>query len=620
MIQGAPVSVQDFGVLPGPSYAISNCNAYALLAAYVNSLGGNCQIVWPNADEPYEFTPYLNSTYNATADLWRSVVELVNVKNCYHTGYGATVKFNMNPAWYRGNPNVTTLDESVFQFRASTAQGNCDHVGVRGLRIEATATLSAAGGLGYADGSAIGISYRGCTNTLTENVTCYLWGTDGLYFGTAYSDAFGGYGHTVINPVMIANYRQGISIVRNDDGTIIGGEIRDTNGSSFGHAIDWEPNGSNTQTNWTVVNIKTRNNQRGAFNFLRTQNVRIINADVNEQIAAGAIYIDGSDVAGFPVSGIVFDGGKYIASNSVLYVTGNNITNIRFINGAYISSQGAVVNNSACLRINPAGTATGVGDFYVENCTIEGNGGLRIGSATGTARMFIKDTKWNLKCSATTALSFAISQSAASEYHFNGVEMSIDAANTLSPYTVTLTTGSLKNCTLSGHVSANIIWEDKSVGSNFLIGYNKFSTYNYYNGPTNGLDLQVPGSVQIEGFTGDFSSPFRIVHGGRERVEEYIATPGVFTGQQAPQDGDLTYSVGNSGATIAGEIFVFNDTLGWNRIAAQTYKGITTSRPNVTSTISAQIGLLYFDTTLAAAGKPIWWNGSNWVDATGTVV
>jgi hypothetical protein len=29
---------------------------------------------------------------------------------------------------------------------------------------------------------------------------------------------------------------------------------------------------------------------------------------------------------------------------------------------------------------------------------------------------------------------------------------------------------------------------------------------------------------------------------------------------------------------------------------------------------------LYFDTTLAAAGKPIWWTGSDWVDATGTVV
>jgi hypothetical protein len=45
--------------------------------------------------------------------------------------------------------------------------------------------------------------------------------------------------------------------------------------------------------------------------------------------------------------------------------------------------------------------------------------------------------------------------------------------------------------------------------------------------------------------------------------------------------------------------------------------GPTTSRP----TAGRPIGCRYFDTTLAAgAGKPIWWNGSAWVDATGTSV
>jgi hypothetical protein len=625
------VSVVDFGILPGAANAITNCNAYANLAAYVNSLGGNCEIVWPSADEPYEFTAYLNPTYNATANLWRGAVELVNVKNCYHVGYGATAKFNMNPAWYRGNPNVASLDESVFQFRGESAQGNCDHVGVRGLRIEATATLPAAGGLGYSDGSAMGIIYRGCTNTLTENVTCYLWGTDGLYFGAAYGDAFGGYGHMVINPVMIANYRQGISVVWNSDGTILGGEIRDTGGSSFGHGIDWEPNGSNTQSNWTVVNIKTRNNGRGAFNFINTRNVRIINADVDEQKAstAGAIYLDGSNVAGFNVEEIVFDGGRYISSQAVLYLSGGaaldgGVTNIRFINGAYLSSVGATLNNSACLRINPftAGTTPGyIGDFYIENCVIDGNGGTRVGSGgIGTARLFIKDTKWNLRNPAATALDFAISTPSSYELHMDGVEMTIDASNTLAPYTVPVFAGTLKNCTLSGHSGATIIWEDKSVSSTFRIGYNKFSTYNYYNGPTNGLDIQIPGAVQVDGFTGDFASPFRIVHGGRERVADYLATPAAFTGQQAPQDGDITFSVANSGSTISNEIFVYNDTLGWRQISAQTYIGATPNRPSVTSTVSAQIGLMYLDTTLAAAGKPIWFNGTNWVDATGAVV
>jgi hypothetical protein len=41
--------------------------------------------------------------------------------------------------------------------------------------------------------------------------------------------------------------------------------------------------------------------------------------------------------------------------------------------------------------------------------------------------------------------------------------------------------------------------------------------------------------------------------------------------------------------------------------------GITAERP----VTNLQIGQFYFDTTL---GFPIWYNGSDWVDATGTVV
>jgi hypothetical protein len=43
-------------------------------------------------------------------------------------------------------------------------------------------------------------------------------------------------------------------------------------------------------------------------------------------------------------------------------------------------------------------------------------------------------------------------------------------------------------------------------------------------------------------------------------------------------------------------------------------KGSTANRPSP-STID--IGVLYLDTTLDADGKPIWWNGTKWIDATG---
>jgi hypothetical protein len=45
--------------------------------------------------------------------------------------------------------------------------------------------------------------------------------------------------------------------------------------------------------------------------------------------------------------------------------------------------------------------------------------------------------------------------------------------------------------------------------------------------------------------------------------------------------------------------------------------GITADRPIDTGNPQLQIGQYYFDTDL---GKPIWWNGTIWVDATGTAV
>lgn len=46
-------------------------------------------------------------------------------------------------------------------------------------------------------------------------------------------------------------------------------------------------------------------------------------------------------------------------------------------------------------------------------------------------------------------------------------------------------------------------------------------------------------------------------------------------------------------------------------------RNVTGSRPTLTS---SDVGVMYLDNTLDADGKPIWWNGTAWVDATGAVV
>ena len=56
----------------------------------------------------------------------------------------------------------------------------------------------------------------------------------------------------------------------------------------------------------------------------------------------------------------------------------------------------------------------------------------------------------------------------------------------------------------------------------------------------------------------------------------------------------------------------------WAATGWYTKKDTTANRP--TGLTSSDAGVQFFDTTLAAAGKPIWWTGTAWVDSTGAGV
>lgn len=78
---------------------------------------------------------------------------------------------------------------------------------------------------------------------------------------------------------------------------------------------------------------------------------------------------------------------------------------------------------------------------------------------------------------------------------------------------------------------------------------------------------------------------------------------------------DPSFGHGGSGATWRGVNTA--STTGWYLKDQGFDIGTTAQRPAL-GTISKRYQ--YFDTDLAAAGKPIWWTGTQWIDATGTVV
>lgn len=61
----------------------------------------------------------------------------------------------------------------------------------------------------------------------------------------------------------------------------------------------------------------------------------------------------------------------------------------------------------------------------------------------------------------------------------------------------------------------------------------------------------------------------------------------------------------------------FNQIDNFSQAIAIPLSGITANRPVGTAQVPLPIGKFYFDTSI---NRPIWWNGTNWINASGTVV
>lgn len=81
----------------------------------------------------------------------------------------------------------------------------------------------------------------------------------------------------------------------------------------------------------------------------------------------------------------------------------------------------------------------------------------------------------------------------------------------------------------------------------------------------------------------------------------------------APVVYDQTYQDKHSNAMR----LYFNQIDNFSQAIAIPLSGITANRPVQSIQVPLPIGKFYFDTTI---NRPIWWNGTNWINASGTVV
>lgn len=113
----------------------------------------------------------------------------------------------------------------------------------------------------------------------------------------------------------------------------------------------------------------------------------------------------------------------------------------------------------------------------------------------------------------------------------------------------------------------------------------------------------------------------QVAHG--DILQENSTVPGIFRKflRRAAIPGSGTFTVGDTvkrtspdatTAPVTEWTCTASGTPGtWQASGWVVAKGTTAARPTLTAN---DVGVMYLDTTLAANGKPIWWNGSVWVD------
>lgn len=575
-----PKSFKEFHQVLESDYTV----ALTRMAAYIESTGGNCSIIIPPGI--YSFNPNYEGT-------WRSLVEMVDVENVTIWGYGAILHQVKDPLWTANDDSKN--QEGPIQFRG-TGDGTCNNIKIIGLTVEGdNVPYDVATG----DGACMGIAFRGVADSLIKDCKCTGWGTDGIYIGTTYGNAYKSKNITIENVVCDNNARQGISIAGCDNTIIINPDIKNTGGGSFGHAIDFEANSPQVNEGGKVIGGSTYNNERGVINFIRSNNIKVIGMDINEPTSNGSVYCDGN------VENISISECNIVSNKATLYFNGSNIKGFNFHHNTCKTLSDP--NNNATVRINNDGAATAIDEIKIQHNIFNGTGGIY---AIIDGDFYFSDNIINAsKQMATNADCFGIDSHGVGKTYFERNEININTDIVFAEKLVYILHGTIEKNIFLSHDAAKMYFRDDRLDTNadLAIGYNVFSVNFYYKGESGtGLNINKPGFAKIP-ITGGVSAALRLVHGGVTRV----------TSGANAVEGDITISRVNSTGAVAYGCYTAGSPGTWVLIAHHARTGSSASRP--TPGVYDK-GMMYIDTTLAVDGKPIWWSGTAWIDSTGTVV
>ena len=252
------------------------------------------------------------------------------------------------------------------------------------------------------------------------------------------------------------------------------------------------------------------------------------------------VWFDGGDEVS-TVRDIVFTRCTLIGERTTVLTSNDYVKDITFDN-CILDCRGDVLSG-AQVRIN-SNSSDNLGEFTFRDCKITGNGGINYSGTGEEGSITIERCKWYPsdpdEIYATTN-QFAINLLVPATIENNTIDFSKNEWSGTDDVTPYIPEGTFKGNVLESVSSALIKWNDLQLNSGFIIRENTWGEYSYYDGPTAQLTLKSQTSaVQLPDVSGGFGNPCRTLFGGIKRVSGYNDNPNLFTGQQAPADGDKT--------------------------------------------------------------------------------
>jgi hypothetical protein len=155
----------------------NNAQAFINMSNWINSRKGNCNIIFEQGT--YQYTPNFTNLYE-----WRELIKLTNCKNIMFEGMNSCIKLSM--------PSNITVHTQPFNQEGCFQLTSCEKISFRNLCIMSDPILYQYPPVGTTllESNCNGVTVTSCNDLYFEDVNFGYWGLNGIYCNPKASSSY----------------------------------------------------------------------------------------------------------------------------------------------------------------------------------------------------------------------------------------------------------------------------------------------------------------------------------------------------------------------------------------------------------------------------------------------